>query len=164
MAIPLMTGDPLVDFTLPALDDAFHHSIEARSDGLLLFVFWKRTCGTCQFAFPYLQRFKVLYGDSGFRIWGIAQETPDDARSFKRQYGATFTQLIDEGLELTEKYQLTSVPALYLVDSSDRILYSLNQFDTEGFNHIAKIVAERTGVDYTPVVRPEDGAPANKPG
>ena len=164
MAIPLMTGDPVLDFSLPALNDTLQHSIEARKEGLLLFVFWKRTCGTCQYAFPYLQRFKVLYGGSGFRIWGIAQENPDDVRDFMRQYGATFTQLIDEGLEVTEQYDLTSVPALYLIDDSDHILYSLNQFSSEGFNHIAEVVAERTEVDYIPVVRPEDSAPDNKPG
>ena len=164
MAIPLMTGDPVVDFSLPSLDGAVHNSAEARQDGLLLFVFWKRTCSTCQYSFPYLQRFKVLYGSPGFRIWGIAQENPDDARAFMRTYGATFTQLIDEELEVTERYDLAAVPAIYLVDDSERILYETSKFSVEGFNHVARTVAERTGAEYIPIVRPEDGAPNIKPG
>ena len=164
MAEPLAAGDPVKDFALTSLDGSACDSISARKDGLLLFVFWKRTCGTCQYAFPYLQRFQVFYGGPGFRIWGIAQESEDDVRDFIRQYGATFTQLLDEDLTVTEQYDLDGVPALYLVDDSDRILRSVSGFSTEAFNEYAQIVADRTGKPYTPIVRPEDNAPPFKPG
>ncbi len=164
MAEPPAAGDLVKDFALTSLDGSVNDSISARKDGLLLFVFWKRTCGTCQFAFPYLQRFQVFYGGPGFRIWGIAQENEQDTRDFIRQYGATFTQLLDDDLTVTERYQLAAVPALFLVDSSDRILRSVPAFSTEQINSISQIIADRTGKPYTPIVRPEDNAPPFKPG
>ena len=164
MAQPLQAGDPVKDFALPALDGNVCDSAEARRNGLLLYAFWKRTCGTCQYTFKYLQRFEDNYDGSGFRIWGIAQENNEDARDFARQYGASFTQLLDTDLSVTEEYDLAGVPALYLVDGTDRILDSVEGFDAERLNAIARVIGERTGKAYVPVVRPEDEAPDYKPG
>src|SRR5438105_3901271 len=148
MAEPLKAGDEVKDFSLPSLDGQVCDTAKARKEGLLFLVFWKRTCGTCQFSFPYLQRFHLFYGGPGFRIWGVAQENPEDARDFMHQYGATFTQLIDENLDASESYDLASVPAAYLMDGSDRILKSFQGFSTEQLNDIAKIASDRTGKPY----------------
>ena len=164
MAKPLDAGDAVEDFTLASVDGDLCSSADARKDGLLLFAFWKKTCGTCQYSFPYLQRFQVLYGGEKFRIWGVAQENAEDTLEFRRRFGATFTQLVDEDLAVTERYGLVSVPTLYLVDHSDRILQASQGFDTDSFNRMARAAAERTGEPYSPIVRPEDSAPAHKPG
>ena len=164
LAEPLKAGDPMRDFALPSLDGSMCDSRSARTEKLLLFAFWKRTCGTCQFTFPYLQRFQVMYGGAGFRIWGIAQESADDAQAFMRQYGATFTQVLDSDYRVSEEFGLVSVPAIYLVDSSERILRAASGFDSSELNAMARVAAERTGTAYSAVVRPEDGAPDFKPG
>src|SRR2546430_2193383 len=108
MATPLAAGDRVIDFTLRSVDGILHNSEEMRKEGLLAFVFWKKTCGTCQFSFPYLQRFHDQYAGEGFQFWGIAQENEQDVRDFVSLYRATFPQLIDEDLAATERYDLAS--------------------------------------------------------
>jgi peroxiredoxin len=113
---------------------------------------------------PYLQRFHSQYAGSGFQIWGVVQEDPAGATEFAAQYGATFPQLCDLELEVTEKYNLRSVPSLYLVDNCDTILQSIFAFSTDEYNAMAKRIAERTGKNFSPIVLPEDNAPLYRPG
>lgn len=158
------TGDRMVDFRLRSTDGLLCNSEEARRSGLLLFVFWKKTCGVCQYSFPFLQRFQDLYAGEGFTFWGIAQESEQDAIDFARTYQATFPQLIDQDLAVTEKYGLVSVPSIYLTDATGVILEHAPGFSTGVYNRIARLAAEAIGKPYTPIVRPEDGAPPFKPG
>ena len=159
-----VAGDAVIDFILPDLDGDPRDSSDARSGGLLLFAFWKRTCGTCQYTFPFLQRFHDRYAGSEFQIWGIAQENRADALVFAAQYGATFPQLLDENLEVTEQYRLQVVPAIYLANSSGEILRHVAAFDTGELNAMARIVAEHIGIDCVPIVTADDNAPDMKPG
>jgi peroxiredoxin len=164
MAEPLKAGDRVADFALRDADGREYSSADARRKGLLMFVFWKRTCGTCQYAFPYFQRFHEQYAGDLFRIWGIAQENAEDTRDFAADYGATFPQLLDTALDITEQYDLTSVPSLYLTDASGMILRFAPAFMADEYNSLAQLIAERTGVPYVPIVRNSDNAPALKPG
>lgn len=164
MAQPLSAGDHVRDFVLQSTDGQTRSSAEARSTGLLLYAIYKKVCGTCQLTFPFLQRFASQYAGSGFQIWGVSQENPSDTRTFAESYGVTFPQLVDEDLEVTERHGLLTVPGIYLVDASDRILRSIPAFDSEELNAMAALVAKRTARDYVPIVRPEDNAPLIKPG
>lgn len=161
----LKAGDPVVDFILPGLDEKTYDLRATRRAGVLVaFAFYKKTCGTCQYTFPYLQRLHTQYAGDRFQMWGIAQENAADAEAFAKQYGATFPQLIDENLEVTEQYDLTTVPGIYLVDETDTILRQTGAFSKEELNTMARLIAERTGKAYVPVVREEDHAPDFKPG
>lgn len=157
-------GDAVIDFVLPDVNGVLHDSADARSRGLLLFVFWKRTCGTCQYAFPFLQRFYDRYTGSVFQVWGIAQENEADTRAFAAEYQATFPQLIDRELQVTEQYRLQAVPAFYLADSEGRILHHVAAFDSAEINAMARTISDRIGIPYELIVAPEDHAPAIKPG
>jgi peroxiredoxin len=165
MSEPLKAGDSVVDFRLRALDGKTYDLGERRRPGALTaFVFWKKSCGTCQYAFPYFQRFHDQYADDRFQIWGISQESAEATAAFVEQYGATFPQLLDEDLAVTVQYGITNVPTLYLVDDEGTILRQAPAFIKDEFNAIAQIAAERIGLPYTPIVREEDNAPALKPG
>ena len=164
MAKTTAAGDAVIDFTLTGIDCSQYSSRETRSKELLLFVFWKKSCGTCQFTFPFLQRLHEQYAGEGFKVWGISQEDAKDTLGFVKEYGAEFPQLIDEGLELTEQYGLLSVPSMYLVDETRTILRHVPAFVKDELNAIAKLASERTGKPYLPVVRPDDDAPDTKPG
>jgi peroxiredoxin len=164
LAEPLAVGDLVRDFVLPGVDGTDFDTRLARSNGLLMFVFWKQGCGTCCYSMPFLQRFHDLYSGNGFQICGISQENRENTLAFMDEYSLTFQQALDENLEVTEKYRLITVPGVYLVDSSERILCHSAAFVTDEFNEIARIIANRTSKPYMPVVRPEDDAPAIKPG
>jgi peroxiredoxin len=164
MAEPLQAGDRVCDFILTATDGKQYASAQARKRGLLLFAFYKKSCPVCQLAMPFLQRFHHQYAGDAFQVWGIAQEDAATAAEFAEQYHAAFPQLCDTELEVTENYDLRSVPSLYLVDAGDAILQSVFAFSTEDYNALSQQIAQHTGRDYKPIVLPEDNAPLYKPG
>ncbi len=164
MAETLSAGDPVVDFRLIGVDGAEYDTSRARSEGLLLLVFWKAGCGTCQYTLPFMQRFHDAYAGEGFRIWGVSQENEEDTRAFQQRFGVGFPQLLDTELDASDAYHLVAVPGIYLLDRSERILRHAPAFHKEELNAMARIAAERTSRPFVPVVREEDGAPDLKPG
>src|SRR5579871_6627047 len=113
MSEPLQAGGKVIDFRLSGVDGKTYDLKERRQPGALTaFVFWKKSCGTCQYSFPYFQRFHDQYANGKFQIWGVSQESPDDTAAFVDQYTATFPQLLDEDLAVTVEYGITNVPTL----------------------------------------------------
>ena len=94
MSATIAAGEPVIDFTLTDIAGHRYSSSETRARDLLLFVFWKKSCGTCQFTFPFLQRLHEQYAGEGFKVWGISQEDAKDTLGFVKEYGAEFPQLI----------------------------------------------------------------------
>jgi peroxiredoxin len=164
MGETLMAGNPVEDFVLKGVDGATFDSRNVRSTGLLMFVFWKAGCGTCQYSMPFLQRFHDLYAGDGFRIWGISQEDRAETLAFMKEFSLSFPQTLDEDLAITEAYRLVSVPGVYLVGPSNKVLRHASAFAADEFNVMAALIAKETGKPYIPVVRPEDDAPAIRPG
>ncbi len=164
MAETLTTGDPVVDFRLTGADDREYDTARARREGLLLFTIYKARCGTCQYTFPFLQRFHESYAGPGFALWGVSQENREETQAFVQRFGATFPQILDEKLDVSMRYGLQTVPGIYLVDESDTIVRHAPAFIKDELNAMARLAAERTGRPYTLVVREEDNAPVLMPG
>lgn len=160
----LTTGDPVIDFTLLDTNGLAHSSQDARNGGLLLFAIYKKGCGTCRFTLPFLQRFHESYSGERFAFWGVSQDNVRESKEFAAENGYTFPILIDEELSVTEAYGLITVPGIYVVDHSEKILRHAPAFVKAELNEMARMVSERTGQPYRDVVRPEDDAPALKPG
>lgn len=166
---PHSTGSPVADFTLRATDGREYASLTARRSGLLLVAMVKVGCGTCKYAFPYVQRFHELYAqnaDGRFQVWGISQNDAAETVNFAKNHGAaTFPLLLDETLEATASYGITNVPDLYLLGPEETIRDAVvGYFSAEKYNALARRIADHLQVPYVPVVRPEDNAPALKPG
>jgi peroxiredoxin len=166
---PLQAGDAVADFDLYSLDGGRFTTVEARQQGMLLIVLFKTGCGTCQYSAPFLQRLHEQYAaHSGgrFQVIGVSQDDAATTREFAAQHGGlTFPLLLDTDLEASERYAITHVPNLYLLDAHDTIQRSvLGHFSRDEFNGLARIAATAVGVPYAPIVRDEDDAPALKPG
>ena len=58
------------EFAWPAIDGKTYALKKALEGGPLLAAFFKVGCPTCQFTFPFLERFHRRFG----RVWGISQE------------------------------------------------------------------------------------------
>lgn len=164
MASQRTAGEPVVDFVLQVAAGARYNSAEARLRAPLVFAFYKRSCPTCIYTLPFLQRLHEAYPADEPRVWGISQDTAEDTEAVARELGITFPLLIDVDYNVTEAYDLVSVPNIYLVDEGEVILRHAPAFVAEELNAMSRILAERMGRVYRPVVRREDHAPALKPG
>lgn len=128
-ALPAGTKAP--DFSLPAVSsgkdgnkDGGEFSLQAAlQQGPVLAVFFKVSCPTCQYAFPYLERLYKAHGDKKVTIVGISQNDQRDTAAFLKEYGVAFRTLLDDpnGYAVSNAYGLTNVPTLFLIGPDGQI-------------------------------------------
>jgi peroxiredoxin len=120
-------GTKAPDFSLPVLvdgKDGGQFSLQAAlKQGPVLAVFFKISCPTCQYTFPYLERIYKAHGDKKITIIGISQNDRRDTAAFLKEYGVTFRTLLDDpnGYAVSNAYGLTNVPTLFLIGQDGRI-------------------------------------------
>jgi len=124
-ALPPGTKAP--DFSLPSIlsgKDVGKFSLQsALKQGPVLAAFFKVSCPTCQYAFPYLERVYQAHGDKKVTIIGISQNSQSDTAAFLKEYGITFATLLDDpnGYAVSNAYGLTNVPTLFLIGQDGQI-------------------------------------------
>jgi peroxiredoxin len=119
-ALPAGTKAP--DFSLPAVslpgNEAGTFSLQdALKQGPVLAVFFKVSCPTCQYTFPYLERIHKAHGGKKVTVVGISQNNRGETAAFLKEYGITFRTLLDDpsGYAVSNAYGLTNVPTLFLI-------------------------------------------------
>ncbi len=123
-ALPAGTKAP--DFSLPVSGgkDGGKFSLQAAlQQGPVVAAFFKVSCPTCQYAFPYLERIHKAHGDKKITVVGISQNDERDTAAFLKEYGITFRTLLDDpnGYAVSNAYGLTNVPSLFLIGQDGRI-------------------------------------------
>jgi peroxiredoxin len=138
----LTPGTQAPDFTLPALDDKPFSLRAALARGPVLAAFFKISCPTCQYAFPFLQRIYEAHGNQAVTIVGISQNTRKDTTAFVKEYGMTFPVLLDDirSYPVSNAYGLTNVPTIFWIAQDGEIEISSVGWirkDMEEFNQRA---------------------------
>jgi peroxiredoxin len=113
----LNPGTTAPDFTLQTLDGKQFSLREALLRGPVLAAFFKISCPTCQYAFPFLQRIYAAHGNKNVAIVGISQNEKRDTSAFVKEYGVTFPVLLDDtsAYPVSNAYGLTNVPTLFWI-------------------------------------------------
>ena len=123
-ALPQNSQAP--DFRLQDAEGAEFHLYSALESGRVLLTFYKADCPTCQYALPYLDRFKSLL--DGAAAVTVSQDTPVDAERFSAEFAYSTKQVFDTeeaGFEVSEAYGLTNVPTVFLVGTNGRIEHTI---------------------------------------
>jgi peroxiredoxin len=120
-ALPAGTKAP--EFSLSDLDGAKFSLQTALKQGPALVAFFKVSCPTCQYTFPFLERLHQAYGDKKITIVGISQNNQRDTAAFLKEYGVTFPVLLDDpnGYAVSNAYGLTNVPSVFLIGQDGQI-------------------------------------------
>ncbi len=144
------------DFELADIHGKVHRLSDALSRGPVVLAFYKSSCPTSQFTFPYLQKIFTRAGKTaGWTLWGISEDDVDETQAFAHQHGITFDLLIDEHpYAVSAAYGLQFVPSLFLIEPDGTISLSDHGFTKSGLNRIA-------GFEF---FKPNDGIPATRPG
>lgn len=119
-----------------------------------LIAFLQTDCPTCRLIAPYLNA--LAAGSTS--VTAISQDDEAATREFVRQMEIGFPVQLDPGFERSKKFDVVTVPTLYVVDEQDHILRQEPGFDKNALNEIAALFGQ------VPVARPFDGAPKSKPG
>src|ERR1700745_1306225 len=109
-ALPAGTKAP--DFSLPAVSGGKNGNKEggnfslqvALKQGPVLAAFFKISCPTCQYAFPYLERLHKAHQKKGGKLIGVSQNGAKDTAAFAKEFGVTFPILLDD----TSKYPVSN--------------------------------------------------------
>ena len=132
-ALPAGTKAP--DFTLPVVGgskpgekvaerDGNTFSLQsALQHGPVLAAFFKVSCPTCQYTFPFLERIHRAHGGKKITVLGISQNNASETAAFLKEYGITFPTLLDDpnGYAVSNAYGLTNVPSLFLIGQDGKI-------------------------------------------
>ena len=151
----LAAGDKAPDFVLPTLAGTEASLGEMTPSGPVLLAFFKTSCPTCQYTFPFLER---LSAAKELRINGVSQDDANTTREFCHEFGLSFPMALDDprNYQVSNAYKITHVPSLFLVEGNAI---------TEAFNGFSRADLERIGKRFgVSVFRPGEKTPDFRPG
>ena len=131
---------------------------------LMLLVLFETDCPTCRLTLPYLDRLAGALGDHSDSVVGVSQDGTKATGKFLEQIELRFPVLVDRQLQASSLFDPPFVPALFLLDSSGRILDSETGFDKERLNAMASAMMRAWGREDIALAQLHDGAPQRKPG
>ena len=118
-------GDRAPEFSLPSLDGGDQVTLAsllaATGGGPVLLAFFRISCPTCQYTFPFLERLR------SFPVVAISQNDAEGTREFHQTFGITLPTLLDpagDGYLASNAWHLSHVPSLFLVDPDGTILFA----------------------------------------
>ena len=123
------TGKHAPDFTLPDMAGARRSLEQCLKQGPVLVAFFKISCPTCQYTFPFLERLHKQLPAA--KVVGISQDARHKTEGFNGEYGISFAVLLDsedDNYPVSNAYAITHVPSLFLIEPDGTIGFSSTGF------------------------------------
>ena len=140
----LIPGTIAPDFELKAMDGKRFSLREDLVRGPVVLAFFKVSCPTCQYAFPFLERLERGYGHQAVRLLGVSQDDPKHTAAFTKEFGVTFPVLLDDrdAYPVSNAYGLTNVPTIFWIARDGKIEVSAVGWVKADFTEISRKMAE----------------------
>src|SRR5438876_717458 len=97
---------------------------------LRLIVVLQTDCPTCRLITPYLN----ALARAGTPVSGVSQDGDEATQEFVRQMDVGFPLERDPDFELSRRFQIVTVPTLFVVDEHDGIVRQEPGFDKTSLN------------------------------
>jgi peroxiredoxin len=152
----LTVGTKAPDFELKAMDGKRFILRGELAQGPIVLAFFKVSCPTCQYAFPFLERLERAYGHKGARIIGVSQNNPRDTANFTKEFGVTFPVLLDDTktYPVSNAYAITNVPSIFWIAQDAQIEISSVGWVKSDFEEISRKMAEREKIPPAALFKP----------
>jgi peroxiredoxin len=140
----LTAGRTAPDFTLKTQDGKRFSLRDELARGPVVLAFFKVSCPTCQYAFPFLERLYKAYGQNGVTLVGVSQNDATETAAFGKDFGVTFPILLDDTRKypVSNAYGLTNVPTLFWIAQDGEIEISSVGWIKADFEQINRKMAE----------------------
>jgi peroxiredoxin len=110
-----LRGSPAPDFSLVARGGAAA-SLAAYAGKVVLVDFWATWCEPCRSSFPEYQALVGRYGDR-VAVLGISEDDEEQGiDGFADETGARFPLAWDGDKSVAQRYQITGMPMLFIID------------------------------------------------
>ncbi len=161
----LKAGSAAPLFALQGTEGKTYSLSEALEHGPVLIAFFKVSCPTCQYTFPFLERLYQQFRASGIQHWAISQDDARNSQSYAREFGVTFPILIDDyPYETSHAYGIKYVPTLFLIAPNGTIEFMGDGFAKSDLLGIQRWFATHFTASPPPLFLPNERVPEFKPG
>jgi peroxiredoxin len=152
----LTTGARAPEFELQALDGKRFVLRDELANGPVLLAFFKVSCPTCQYAFPFFERLYKAYGHKNVTMVGISQNGTKDTEAFTKQFGVTFPVLLDDTdtYPVSNAYGLTNVPTIFWIAQDGEIEVSSVGWVKKDFEEVSQRMAATAKTAPAAMFRP----------
>ena len=152
----LPSGAKAPNFELRAMDGKRFVLSDELAQGPVVLAFFKVSCPTCQYAFPFLERLNRAYGHKGVRIVGVSQNDPRETANFTKEFGVSFPMLLDDRktYPVSNAYGLTNVPTIFWIAQDGSIEVSSVGWIKADFVEINRKMAGLTGAAAAVIFQP----------
>jgi peroxiredoxin len=117
-----LRGAPAPEFNLSASDGA-PASPAAYAGKVVLLDFWATWCQPCKASFPEYQALLARYGERVVVV-GISEDDEQDGIArFAEETGARFPLAWDADKSVAQRYQISGMPTLFIIDPSGLVRY-----------------------------------------
>jgi peroxiredoxin len=139
----LATGTRAPDFELKSTNGTQFSLGEEFMRRPVVLAFFKVSCPTCQYAFPFLERLHKSYGAQKVALYGISQNDVKETLAFAREFGVSFPVLLDElnSYPVSNAYGITNVPTLFWIAQNGEIELSSVGWVRADFEEINRKIA-----------------------
>ena len=162
----LEAGQKAPSFDLKSLSGEKRSLTDTLSRGPAVVAFFKTSCPTCQYAFPFLERLYQRFSGGSVQFVGVSQDSPEDTAEFCQEYGLSFPMLVDhEDYVASSAYGLHFVPTIFLIQPSGEIQISSEGFCKVDFLAIHSELSQVASANGGPELFPSnESIPEYKPG
>jgi peroxiredoxin len=152
----LAMGAKAPAFELKGLDGKPVSLSEELAGGPVVLAFFKVSCPTCQYAFPFFERLHKVYGSKGVTLVGVSQNDAKETAAFIKEFGITFPVLLDDTRSylVSNAYGLTNVPSIFWIAQDGEIEISSVGWLKADFEEINRRIAEAGKIAPATVFRP----------
>jgi len=152
----LAVGTKAPGFDLKTMDGKRFSLDDELARGPVVLAFFKVSCPTCQYAFPFLERLHKAYGQKGVALVGVSQNDPKGTAAFLKEFGVTFPVLLDDtrSYPASNAYGLTNVPTLFWIAADGEIEISSVGWVKADFDQINRKMAEAAKAAPAAVFKP----------
>ncbi len=152
----LVKGSKAPDFDLKTGEGQAFSLSDSLAAGPVVLAFFKVSCPTCQYAFPYLERLYKAYGNKGITLVGVSQNDPKDTAAFAKQFGVTFPILLDDTnrYPVSNAYGLTNVPTMFWIEQDGEIELSSVGWVKADVEQIGRKMAEHGKIPAVAIFKP----------
>jgi peroxiredoxin len=152
----LAPGATAPDFSLSTLDGKPFSLQDALTRGPVVLAFFKVSCPTCQYAFPFLERLFEAYKNRGVSLVGVSQNEAGETAAFAKEFRITFPLALDDtrNYAVSNAYRLTNVPTLFWIAPDREIEITSVGWNKAEFEEVNRRIAETGKSPVIPPFRP----------